>query len=99
MADNLTAGQVEHVAKLANLPVTTDETSQFQKQLSEIVGYVSKIEKVHSAQGIVHRAEDAGAGRKDEVKGEECLTQEEATANAKSVHNGLFVAPAVFGDK
>lgn len=104
MADNLTAGQVEHVAKLANLPVTTIETSQFQKQLSEVVAYVGKISQVKFKKGK-ETGKEKWEGRPDKVWGddyligEKCLTQEEAVLNTKNVHNGLFVAPAVMNNE
>lgn len=101
----LTASQVEHVAKLANLPITTKETSQFQKQLSEIVGYVGKIQKAGTPESAKFKIQKLKMGSKDQttredmVKPEDCLTQEEAVSNAKNIHNGLFVAAHVFAEK
>lgn len=92
----LTKEQVEHIAKLANLPLDTSETETFQEQLSEVVEYVQKIEKVHSAQEIVHRGTEGEAGRNDVVKPDECLAQEDALSGTKDKHNGLFLAPAIF---
>lgn len=98
MAGKLTAKQVEHVAKLANLPITTEETSQFQKQLSETVEYVGEISKVKTQKSKLDHEEKVRT-REDKVNVEQCLTQEEATSGGKNVHNGLFVAQHVFGDK
>lgn len=99
MGDKLTASQVEHVAELANLPITTSETSQFQKQLSEVVEYVGKIAKLKTQIAKRERKSVGKKAREDVIEAENCLTQEEAISNAKNVHNGLFVAPAVFGEK
>ncbi|MDO8503124.1 MAG: Asp-tRNA(Asn)/Glu-tRNA(Gln) amidotransferase subunit GatC [bacterium] len=99
MAGKLTASQVGHVARLANLPVTTDETSQFQKQLSEIVEYVGKIGEAKSEERKSKSETKEQTTREDTVRIEDCLTQDEAISNARNVHNGLFVAPHVFSDK
>lgn len=97
MAKNgLTRQQVEHVAKLASLPLTVKETPIFQEQLSEVVEYVGKIQEVHSAQGIVHRGAEGKVGREDVVRLNECLTQEDALSGTENKNNGLFVVPAIF---
>ena len=92
----LTKNQVEHTARLANLPLTISEIETFQEQLSEVVEYVGKIGEVHSAQGIVHRSTEGKVGREDLVRSDECLTQEDALSGTENKHNGLFVVPAVF---
>lgn len=94
--NGLTKQQVEHVAKLANLPLTSSEIETFQEQLSEVVEYVGKIQEVHSAQGIVHKGAEGKAGREDAARSDECLTQEEAVSGTENKHNGLFVVPAIF---
>lgn len=103
MAKNgLTKQQVEHVAKLANLPLNTSEIKTFQKQLSEVVKYVQKIEEVHSAQGlpaqagIVHRSTEGKVGREDVVRADKCLSQEDVLSGTENKHNGLFIVPAIF---
>lgn len=110
MAKNgLTEQQVGHVAKLANLPLTTSEVKTFQKQLSKVVGYVSKISNLpgpakRSGAGKyqisnIRKTPEAGLttkGRKDEAEGTKCLSQEDALSGTENKHNGLFVVPAIF---
>lgn len=92
--------QVEHVAKLAKIPVSSGELSKFGGQLGKIVEYVGQISKSkpqNPKQFQISKSKTKEL-RKDEIDGKQCLTQEEATTNAKNVHNGLFVAEAVFED-
>lgn len=88
--------QVEHVAKLAKLPISSKELSTFQEQLTKIVEYVGKIAELKTENSkLKTKTKNLKTSREDKVKGE-CLTQEEATGGAKNVHNGLFVVPAIF---
>ncbi len=96
--------QIEHVAKLAKLPISSNELSTFQGQLSEITEYVSKISNFQFP--ISNREATSSAyeipisnfqtGREDKMDTKRCLTQEEATGNAKNKHNGLFMVDAIF---
>lgn len=98
----LTKEQVEHVARLASLPISSKEVSLFQAQLSQVVEYVSKISKAEDGK----QKTDAGrektegglgnVGRGDEAEGARVLSQDKATSGGKNVHNGLFVVPAIF---
>lgn len=42
----LSKKEVQHIAKLARLGLTAKEVEKFQKDLSAILGYVEKLEKV-----------------------------------------------------
>jgi len=41
----ITAQQIKHLAKLGRLELKTEEIKQYQKDLSEILAYVSKLAK------------------------------------------------------
>ncbi len=45
----LSQDQVRHIAKLARLGVTDAEVEKFAHQLSDILGYVEKLEKVDTS--------------------------------------------------
>lgn len=98
MANSLTTKQVEHVAKLANLSITTKETEIFKEQLSEVIEYVSKISEVKVEGGGVKGEEpgETAVLREDRVDSIKCLTQEEAVSGTENKHNGMFVVPAIF---
>ncbi len=96
MKEKISKEEAEHVAKLANLPLTEAELSKFTSQLSDVIDYnmtqlskvdISKVEPVTNITGLenVNRADEAAPS----------LKQEEATKNAKRVHNGLFEVEAI----
>ncbi|MBU1327268.1 Asp-tRNA(Asn)/Glu-tRNA(Gln) amidotransferase subunit GatC [Patescibacteria group bacterium] len=87
---------VDYVARLANLPLTLSQRKKFAGQLSQVLEYVSQIQK-QDISGVTETAQVSGQEnvmREDEVK--PGLTQEEALANAPSVHNGFFRVNYVF---
>lgn len=101
MTTKLGKSDIEHVARLARLPVSSKELSTFQEQLSEITSYVGKIGEIpitkHQISNKLQiRNLKLQTVRKDEVDARRCLTQEEAVSNTKNVHNGMFVVPAIF---
>ena len=86
---------VSHVAKLANLPLKSEEKKKFEKQLSEVLSYVEKLKEV-DAKNVETTSQVTGLEnitRKDETV--PSLTQEEALSNTKSQHNGLFKVKAI----
>ncbi len=86
---------VSHVAKLANLALKPDEEKKFEKQLSEILSYVEKLNEA-GTKNIETTSQVTGLEnimREDEAT--PSLTQEEALSNTKSQHNGLFKVKAI----
>jgi aspartyl-tRNA(Asn)/glutamyl-tRNA(Gln) amidotransferase subunit C len=86
---------VAHVARLARLNLTAEETELFQEQLGRVLEYAEKLRKPDTSQV------DNGIGgetlldvlREDEV----CpwFTADEALRNAPRQANDLFVVPKV----
>jgi aspartyl-tRNA(Asn)/glutamyl-tRNA(Gln) amidotransferase subunit C len=69
----LTRQEVIHVADLARLTLTPAEISKFQKQLSEVVNYISRLQQVET-QGVLPSSQTTGLEnvlRPDEVKASE----------------------------
>lgn len=94
----LTKEQVEHVAKLANLPLTEEEIEKYSKQLSAILDYVESLNKV-AANNIEPTFNTTGLENvmtKDGVS--KSLTQKEALLNAPKKDKGLFVTKGVFNE-
>ena len=86
---------VPNVAKLANLPLKPEEEKKFEKQLSDILSYVEKLNEVDT-KNVEITSQVTGLeniARKDESG--PSLTQEEALSNTKSTHNGFFKVKAV----
>lgn len=94
---SLTKKDVEHVAKLAKLTLTSKEVTKFQKQLSKIVEYISELNDIDTSK-VLPTSQTTGLEnvfRVDEVKSSNLLTQDEALSGTEQIHNGLFVVKAV----
>ena len=86
---------VAHIAKLANLPLNPEEKEKFEKQLSEILTYVEKLNEVDTT-NVEPTSQVTGlenVTREDETR--PSLSQEESLSNTKSKKNGLFKVPAI----
>lgn len=86
---------VANVAKLANLPLSTDEKKKFEKQLSSILEYIEKLNEVDT-KGIEPTSQVTGlenVTREDSAT--PSLTQDEALSNTSAKHNNLFKVPAI----
>lgn len=93
----LTIDEVKHVAKLANLPLSEDELALFLAQLSAILEFVGKLQKIDT-KGVKETSQVTGLEnvfREDEIDAERMFSQEEALANAKETHNGFFKVPKI----
>jgi aspartyl-tRNA(Asn)/glutamyl-tRNA(Gln) amidotransferase subunit C len=89
---------VKHIAKLANLPILPSENNKLEKQLEETINYVQELEIVNT-KNVEPTSQVTGlenVTRNDETK--PSLSQNEALANSKSNHNGLFKVNAIFED-
>src|SRR5687768_6513139 len=96
---------VAHVARLARLNLTAEETTLFQEQLHRVLEYAEKLREAEAvAAGVSPAGEnEKGAGeipaatpnvlREDEPR--PWFTPEDALRNAPRQANGLFVVPKV----
>jgi aspartyl-tRNA(Asn)/glutamyl-tRNA(Gln) amidotransferase subunit C len=85
---------VTYVADLARLRLSPDEIATFQKQLQDVLGYVSQLAEVDvSHVSLLGEADLKNALRTDEVQ--PSLTVAEALANAPAQENNLFVVPRI----
>ncbi len=86
---------VAHVAKLANLPLTIEEETKFEKQLSETLDYVKQLEEIDT-KGVKPTNQVTGL---ENVTREDIttpsLSQEEALSNSTSTYNGFFKVPGI----
>jgi aspartyl-tRNA(Asn)/glutamyl-tRNA(Gln) amidotransferase subunit C len=96
----LTSDQVKHVAKLANLPLTSEEEEKYSKQLSKILDYIDQLDKADTKDVKptynVSGLENVMA--EDEV-GDCVLPQEKAIQNGVNTKNGYFVTKGVFSEE
>ncbi len=86
---------VEHVAKLARLQLTEEETEKYSKQLGEILKYVEQMNEVDTTgvEPMPHAIPVYNVMREDEVKYEQ--TKEELMANAPYEEDGFFRVPKI----
>lgn len=97
----LTDEDVEHVAKLANLELTQEEIKKYQKQLTEIINYIGKLEKVDS-HGIEPTSQVTGlddVNAPDEIISERILAHNEVFQNTKIKAQDKFKVNAIFDNE
>lgn len=94
----ITSDDVAHIATLANLPLTFEETDRYAPQLSSVVSYTQKTKEMPT-DGVQETSQVTGLKnvfRKDVVDEASMLTQEEALFNAPATHQGYFVVAGIF---
>lgn len=94
----LDISQVQKVATLANLPLTSEEEEKFSKELSETLDYVNQLESVDT-KGVEPTSQVTGLEnitREDEIG--QSLTQEEALSNSKSSYKGYIKVKAILSE-
>lgn len=87
---------VSHIAKLANLPLSSTEKAKFKNQLEETLEYIEELNEVKTKNteptsqvtGLENITREDTAGTS--------LSQNDALSNAKSTHNGFFKVKAIF---
>lgn len=94
----LSRQEVSHVATLASLKLTANQIDHFQKQLSEILTFVSKIEKVNIPKSKRKKTKFSfGQITRDDTT-LPSLSQNEVLANAPQKQNGFFKVKAIFDE-
>jgi len=90
MTDSVDAEEVRHVADLARVDLDDDAVDEFVDQFGEILEQFGALEDVPE---VDSEPELVNVMRADEV--EDCLTREEALANAEETEDGRFKGPKV----
>lgn len=90
---------IEHTAKLANLTLTPAEKELFDKQLREVLGYISKLNELNTdkVEPIGHITGLENVSRADIAA--PSLSQDDALKNAKKTHDGFFEVEAIFEEQ
>ena len=95
----LTSDQIKHVAKLADLPLTSKEEKKYSEQLSKILDYIDQLNSVDTS-GVEPTFNVSGQNnvmREDESVAS--LSQDEALQNAPQKENGLIKTKGVFQEE
>ncbi|MDQ3238955.1 MAG: Asp-tRNA(Asn)/Glu-tRNA(Gln) amidotransferase subunit GatC [bacterium] len=95
----LSTQQIEHIAKLSRLDLTSEQMSRYGGQLSNVLEYIKELDQVDTT-GIEPTINTTGIeDRLREDILDNSLTQEEALSNTKQHHNGYIIVPNVFDEK
>lgn len=91
----LSRDQVRHVALLARLGIEPGEEEIYAEQLSGILQHIDRLQELNTdaIPPTAQVVEVAATLRDDEPR--ECLTQEEALANAPAAVDGMFRVPSI----
>ena len=88
---------IDYIAKLARLTLTSSEKERFARELKDVLAHVEKL-KERDLSNVAPTFQTTGSTdvvREDEVEKERILPSKEALANAKSVERNLFKVPKV----
>ena len=98
MAKKIDETQVRHVAKLARLDLTDDEVARFSTQLSDILGYVEKLNELNtdSVEPLAHCLPIHNVLREDTVT--KSLDTALALENAPQQVDSFFKVPKILDD-
>ena len=86
---------VRYTAQLARLTLSEAEATRFQQQISQILGYVEKLQEVDisGTEPMAHTSDLTNVFRADAPR--DWFSAPEALANAPRQANQLFVVPKV----
>ena len=89
---------VDHVARLARLTLTTEEKARIGEQLAKILTYIDTLNRLDTegVEPTTHAVPVVNVMRDDEVG--PCLPPDEALANAPDRVDGFFRVPRIIED-
>ena len=91
----LTFEEVEHIALLARLDLSLEEKQRYQQQLSDILEYVSQLQKLDTKNIVSTSSHLSPRARLRADIPKEGLSQERALENAPDLEAGQFKVPPV----
>lgn len=96
----ITKDTVKHIAKLANIPISEKEESDFSEGFNKTLEVVDKLFDVDvSNVGPTHQVTGLeNVLREDVVNEANTLSQSDALKNSKNKHNGYFVVGQILAE-
>ncbi|MDW4359710.1 Asp-tRNA(Asn)/Glu-tRNA(Gln) amidotransferase subunit GatC [Staphylococcus saprophyticus] len=91
----VTREEVEHIANLARLQITEDETTEMQNTLESILNFANQI--ASEIEPTYHVLDLQNVLRED--KAIEGIPQELALKNAKETEDGQFKVPSIMNEE
>lgn len=96
MSTTFTSDDVAHIAKLAHIPLKQEEQQKLADGFTTTIGVVEKLNELDTRHAkMVHMTGLQNIWREDVVDEKRMFSQEEATANARNVHEGYFVVDQI----
>ncbi len=97
----LTKGEVSHIAKLAKLLISDDETKKFQKELVDVISYIDELSMVDtkSLTGSSRATNLINVLRSDEVSPARYISPDESLKEAPKSHNNFFAVALIIKTK
>lgn len=96
MAEKISKEEVEHVARLARLHLTTEEVEKFTAQLGEVLDYVERLPEAGVRSYELRVKSGKQSLREDEIRPSEASTQE-LLSNVPQTEGTNIKVPAVLG--
>jgi len=100
MPNKITTAQVDHIAKLANIPVSSQEKEQLAQDFTTTLDAITNLQKI-DVRGVEPTHQVTGLEnifREDEVKEEYMFTQDQALANGENTSQGYFVVGRIIDE-
>jgi aspartyl-tRNA(Asn)/glutamyl-tRNA(Gln) amidotransferase subunit C len=94
---SFTPVDVAQIAKLANIPITSDEAEKLAQGFNRTIAVVEQLNQIDTSQvSPTHQVTGlTNIFREDVVDEARMFTQEEALLNAKDTHEGYFVVEQI----
>lgn len=98
---SFSTAQVQHIADLATIPVSDQETQKFAQAFGETLEVIDQLRQLDVSQtAITYQVTGlTNVWREDIARPEQCFSQDQALANAPKTHQGFFVVPGLLKNK
>lgn len=93
---SLTKEEVEHIARLAKLTLTSKEVERFREQLSEILGYIEILNELENRKGNNKDQKHDLVNVTREDRAETSLDQKDVLSQTKEKSENMFKVKAIF---
>ena len=101
MSDTITIDEVQKIARLARLEITSDQANQYQGQLSQIISYFQVLDQLDLSQTPITSQVTGleNITRKIDEVGTRTLSAQSAVSQAPSQHNNYIKVPAILANR
>lgn len=97
--NSITKKEIEHLAKLSNLPITKTESEKLNKLLSETINYIDVLNELDT-NNVKETYQVNNLKNVYQIKNQnrQTLSVGSATKNAKKIKDNLIVSMGVFAE-